>query len=572
MEFNIFIFIIWLPFAIIFFKDVIWNLHLWENKEFRFDRFWIHIRWDFEPINRKTNLNVLKIIAFCLISTFLSYPILAVIGIFIAFVTWVIENFLFIEDLIKDQFRPINFLKLRNFLILVLVFVSLIAIITILSFPFTLLDRTGATTNAAVYTNSVLQGSGFYPDVFIYASLSFILAIFLDLASPLILAFFVIITSPISWILNQHNIYYLSKFITKNKEHLVVIMVSGGKERVLVKNLIFEIIKDKYLTLTFNNTFTSISNVAKAFLPELRNSLQIILLDVEGYRMSDFQKLGQVLHPDILVLSDINISNLGLFRNIKDYVQARLELLKYIDPEGILVYNADNKYCQKGSTLFEGEKVAFSRSNTKALKTKDLIQGVVSAKNLLKINHLKYDQEYSVNLTKTPDKQIILPAIAVAHELGINKVTVKGKLEKLDKLNLITTISGDQNSLIIYNNEAEEEYKNILSQIHYAQSLKPLGFKKVFLVTSGLKNLGRFKNSTYKKLIKVLHDNVNYLITTDTLLYKLALQDNYRLNVMKAADTDEMLYLIRKNLASRDMVIVEGPTSSEIIESLRSEE
>jgi len=573
MEFNALIIVAWLPICIVFLKDIFWNLYIWENKEYRFDRFLTYLRWDFEPANSKTNLNVLKIIAFCLLSLYLVSPLLAVTGTFIAYFAWSAEVFEFIGTIVKNRFKSANFFNLRNFVIFILIFSSLIILISVISFPFSIIDRThitSSTNNINAFPQLVKTGDTYFPDVYIFLILSFIFGLFIDLASPIILSIFVLVTSPLTFAINRLKILKLKNLLSKNADRIIIIVIMGNKERSKIRDLITDIAKEKYNTLTSIYSYSSIANIANNINNKISDKTQIIVLDIDGYKPGEIDSITKILKPDIVVLSDINISNLGLFGSIKKYITSRFEVLRNIKKEGVLIFNNDNKYCVEASKIFKGEKIGFG---SKSIKNNDInTLKFIRNKNNYGVSYNKLIKPIEITGLNNNNKLTILSVIAVVKELGLTDHFLKTYFKNADSLYHFNSIQGDQNSLILHRNNDEGDYKALIDEVNYALSLKKIGdYKKIILINDGFKSHGKFKKMIYIKLINNIKDKIDTLITSDFVINKIALEDNISLNVIFSKDIDKVIYEARKNMSNRDIFIIEGKNSSEIIESLRSE-
>lgn len=119
MEFLVLIALFWLPPVVIFFRNIIWNLHLWEQKQYRLDRFISFIKWDYQPRNRNIKIYNIKFLVFSLTTTLVVSIYSSSIGVLLAYAIWVLEIFTILSKVFSGESEKIT-LNIRNFLSLLI--------------------------------------------------------------------------------------------------------------------------------------------------------------------------------------------------------------------------------------------------------------------------------------------------------------------------------------------------------------------------------------------------------------------------------------------------------------------
>ena len=86
--------------------------------------------------------------------------------------------------------------------------------------------------------------------------------------------------------------------------------------------------------------------------------------DIVVLELSSFQLMGMEISPDISVVTNISPNHLNIHKDYKEYIDAKKNIFKYQNEEGILVINYDNEITKPFKEEAKGKVVYFS-SKTK---------------------------------------------------------------------------------------------------------------------------------------------------------------------------------------------------------------
>jgi UDP-N-acetylmuramoyl-tripeptide--D-alanyl-D-alanine ligase len=573
MEFLVLVVLFWMPPVLILFKNIIWNLHLWHQKQYRLERFYSFIRWDYLPNNRDKNLTLLKFLIFSLTCTLLVSVYASSIGVLLAYVIWSVEIFLLLERIFAGKSEELN-LNYRNLIILFLIGLSLAIAIVMLSIPFALIDRSAV--NFLVSDPNASAKS--IQDIYIYLGLSAILALFLDIASPIVTAFFVFITSPIGWIANKIAVHKLHDRLSRFRNNIIVIAITGSIGKTVTKEFLYKLLKDNFSIVKTSDIYTTVEELSFDITNKINGGTQVLLVELESFKKGEIKNICKVLSPDISIITDIDIQHYGVFKSKKDYIEARLDIIEGTNHNGTVIAPIDNKFILHYLNNFRGEKVGFSFLNKKASKLSELIQveiykrSVEGYKFMLKTTDRI--SEYQTPIHRTSLIHQLVPSIVVAKKLGLNEKSIKEKTNKItDRFTNIFTLEGDEHSLLISSGNPDSNLKGVLAAIDYACNIsRKFKHTRIILITDGVSELGKLKKKAYGRLVEKLKDKVSIVITTDPLLHQLFTKSHLNLLTFKAKNTEETIFSARTLLKSGDIIVVEGKDSSQILSSLRSEE
>ena len=147
-----------------------------------------------------------------------------------------------------------------------------------------------------------------------------------------------------------------------------VIGVTGSDGKTTTTSLIYNILKKAgYKTWLGGNIGTPLFTK----LPEMEEN------DVVVLELSSFQLMGMKISPSISVITNITPNHLNIHKDYEEYINAKKNIYKYQNEDGILVLNYDNEITRNCAKEANG-KVIFFRSKEK------LENGYIVDENVIK--------------------------------------------------------------------------------------------------------------------------------------------------------------------------------------------
>ncbi len=134
-----------------------------------------------------------------------------------------------------------------------------------------------------------------------------------------------------------------------------IIGVTGSDGKTTTTTLIYEIIKAKgYKCFLGGNIGTPLFTKIEEMMPE----------DIVVLEMSSFQLMGMEVSPQISVITNISPNHLNIHKDYEEYIEAKKNIFKYQDSNGIVVLNYDNDITREIANEANG-KVKFFSSKEK---------------------------------------------------------------------------------------------------------------------------------------------------------------------------------------------------------------
>ena len=133
-----------------------------------------------------------------------------------------------------------------------------------------------------------------------------------------------------------------------------VIGVTGSDGKTTTTTLIHEIIKeDGYNCFLGGNIGTPLFTQIGEMQPE----------DIVVLELSSFQLMNMKVSPKISVITNITPNHLNVHTDMEEYIEAKKNIFKYQDKDGLLILNYDNEITRGCSKEAPGNVVFFSSKN-----------------------------------------------------------------------------------------------------------------------------------------------------------------------------------------------------------------
>ena len=130
-----------------------------------------------------------------------------------------------------------------------------------------------------------------------------------------------------------------------------IVGITGSDGKTTTSTLIYEILKEAgYNVYLGGNIGTPLFTKLNDILPE-----DIIVLE-----LSSFQLMNMTVSPDIAVITNITPNHLNLHSSYEEYIEAKKNIFRSQDENGILVLNYDNEITRECKQDASGKVVYFS--------------------------------------------------------------------------------------------------------------------------------------------------------------------------------------------------------------------
>lgn len=130
-----------------------------------------------------------------------------------------------------------------------------------------------------------------------------------------------------------------------------VIGITGSDGKTTTTTLVYEILKNNgYNCYLGGNIGIPLFTKLNEMKPE----------DIVVLELSSFQLMGMEVSPDISVITNITPNHLNVHSSYEEYIDAKKNIFKYQDKDGIVVLNNDNEITKACKVEAEGKVILFS--------------------------------------------------------------------------------------------------------------------------------------------------------------------------------------------------------------------
>ena len=148
-----------------------------------------------------------------------------------------------------------------------------------------------------------------------------------------------------------------------------VIGITGSDGKTTTTTLVYEILKNNgYNCYLGGNIGIPLFTKLNEMKPE----------DIVVLELSSFQLMGMEVSPDISVITNITPNHLNVHSSYEEYIDAKKNIFKYQDKDGIVVLNNDNEITKACKVEAEGKVILFSSKEK-------LEDGVILDNDVIKI-------------------------------------------------------------------------------------------------------------------------------------------------------------------------------------------
>ncbi|MBI2026026.1 MAG: UDP-N-acetylmuramoyl-tripeptide--D-alanyl-D-alanine ligase [Candidatus Levybacteria bacterium] len=521
-------------------RNTLFWLNLWQIKEYRLDRLWVHLQETVagRKILFSSVVNLLKNFAFLFYVVLIVKPtflniessIIARYNIFVG----ILLLYSFSEVLVEISTRAIK----RPILTLKIILIFLLTIVA----SFFLFSFLSSSTNK------------FFSLLFVDKFLPFIVALFIGLfAFP-------------SWIVKKQAISKATQKI-QNAKQLIRIGITGSYGKGSTKEYLAAILSQKFQVLKTFETINTAIGIAKTINSRLTPNTQVFAAEMGAYKKGEIKELCEIVKPRIGILTSVIEQHASLFGGLAKTKSAKYELIESLPQDGLALFNGNNANTLELYKKAKVRKILYFAD----YGSKEKIDADIIAENIkmgkFDINFdvrttgkRKINLPVKVNLLGGYNAENILPAIFLGLELGMDKNEIQKGLSEISpiKKTMQPFLSTDQT--VIVDDTFNSNPQAVLAALSYLKIYKG---KKV-LVLSPIIELGKNARQIHYDLAKEIGKACDVLFLTNMNFYeeiKKGIGENCRVLIQTPQEISA--YIAR--LGENDIVILEGKEAGKIL-------
>ncbi len=324
-----------------------------------------------------------------------------------------------------------------------------------------------------------------------------------------------------------------------------VIAITGSLGKTTTKNLIYNILGEKYNVLKSKKSYNNIIGVSLTLL-EIEKEHEIVILEMGMNNTGEISELSKLCNPFVSVITNISASHIGNLGSLKNILKAKMEIIEGME-DGILVVNGLDKRLKK--IKCKNVDVIKTGINNIKCDNADLYFDMTILTLIIndKLHYLKY---------YIPGKYII-PNILLAIEIGLLfDVEINQIFDMLENYKSVDSRL-DYTELNKNNTLLDDSYNASYKSIMNLLSVLKLIDKEIIFILGEIHELGDYSSKIHKKIVKKVNKNKNINLITVGKVY-----EKYNLN--NFSDINELLDSDILDNIENKFIVLKGSRKSQI--------
>lgn len=515
-------------------RNILFWTCLWQLKEYRFDRVFVHLKETQQGksllFSKDSNLKWTIIFAYILIliNDIPPLPYQIIITIIFSFYAFLV----FKEAYLRLFKRPVF-----TFKALAIIFLALLSIFFLFQIP--LIDK-------------------------------FVWLILLDRFTPLVIGFFVFLFSFPTELYRDFKIEKAIKKIKAQKK-LLVIGVTGSYGKSSTKEYIGQILEKNFKVIKTKGTNNTPIGIANTILADLKKGTQVFVVEMGAYKKSEIGEMCQITQPKIGVLTGVNYQHASLFGNLKNTLAAKYELIEALPSDGLALFNGNNENVYSLYKKTKKRKVLYESFLGKPSKTDAAIYAfnVKTYKEQIAFDVFLNRQKlhFEAPLVGIQNIENILPGIFIADYLGMSKAQIKEAVSMLLPLPKTMNLCKMQNGVVLVDDTFNANPDAVLAALQYMKIYKG----KKILVLQPMIELGKNAKNEHYRIAFQISKVCNFLLLTNKNFYQEILkgiEDGGGKCIVLVDNPIKLSEFIKKNTGRGDVVVFEGKETDVVLSKI----
>jgi UDP-N-acetylmuramoyl-tripeptide--D-alanyl-D-alanine ligase len=145
---------------------------------------------------------------------------------------------------------------------------------------------------------------------------------------------------------NRHR-YLRSAAEKLDKIHPIVIGITGSYGKTSTKQILAEIMAEKYEVLNTPKSYNTLMGICKVINESLEAKHRYFIVEMGTYKKGEIEKICSLVKPQIGIITAIGPQHLERFLTLENIARAKYELIESLPRDGVAIFNYDNHYCRQ---------------------------------------------------------------------------------------------------------------------------------------------------------------------------------------------------------------------------------
>jgi UDP-N-acetylmuramoyl-tripeptide--D-alanyl-D-alanine ligase len=531
---NIFFIVVYFSFVLWLIRNVLFWVGLWQDKEYRLDRLWVHFRETVQGrhifFSYGNSIKWLFLFLFGFVTFYDTFTNIYDIGLGMFFI---IQGVCILQDVITHHIkRP--------------VFTSKAVVLTVLSL-----------SSLGVLLLFPLLG-----DMFVWL-------LIIDRLLPVVVTVFVFFFAFPTEIFEDIKINKAKKKM-KKLGNILVIAVSGSYGKTSTKEYIAQVLSKKFRVVKTAGSHNTPVGIANTILSKITTDTEIFVVEMGAYKKGEIADLTQIVRPKISVTTAISDQHISLYGSLENIIDSEYELIHSLPKDGLALFNGNSKHMQALYNRTKRKKILYQwftkKQNTSyhiaAYNVFPTLDGISFTAILDNEEFFCKAPLYGMHVVEN-----ILPAIYVAHYLGFTKEEITHALSDLQSPAQTMIKRLLRNSAIAMDDSFNASPESVIAAMDFLQ----LSDKKKFFVLAPLTELGKEAKEHHYQIGRKASETCDYLFLLNKnfsqQIFKGVIDGKGTCHV-QIARPEHIAKSLERLSKKGDMIIFEGKETKMVLKKL----
>lgn len=286
---------------------------------------------------------------------------------------------------------------------------------------------------------------------------------------------------------------------------LITIGITGSFGKTTVKNILMEVLAEKYQVVTFPGNINTDIGVAQYVLKHKSEIARagVLIAEMGAYKRGDIKKVCYVVEPDYSITTAIGESHLERFGSLKNIISTKFELANATKKKAFV--NNDNSAIESHADAEIADGVDVVK-----VSAEDEVKNVTPLDDFAGVSFTYRGETFSTRLVADYIVGLSALVFALAGELKLTVVDMKSGLAKVDPVpHRLEVLRNEEEDRVVIDDSYNGNYAGFLAGLEVLGRAK--GRKVV--VTPGIVELGEERSKeVHEELAKKYAEQIDLLL------------------------------------------------------------
>lgn len=287
------------------------------------------------------------------------------------------------------------------------------------------------------------------------------------------------------------------------KVHPIVIGITGSNGKTTTKDILHAVLQQKYITHATKGNFNNNIGLPLTIL-DMNDTTEVLILEMGMSDFGEIERLSDIAHPDYGIITNIGESHIEQLKTRTGIAKAKLEIVKGMQKEGVLVIDGDERLLTSHSSHTNTIQCGFNEENDVVISDTRLLPNGTSFKWNGKENYTVplFGEHHALNASFV---------ITIAKELNVNREMIQIGLQSLKHTSMRFEKIIGENNVTLINDAYNASPTSMKAAIHLLKQFNEYDHKIVVL--ADILELGELSESFHEQVAEVIEPPIDVVYT-----------------------------------------------------------